>query len=278
VGKAIRKASLVHAALLMFAFIVPAIGANFKVLDGITGYKPEPISSPDKLEIIYSDSLWGPKPTENAGLPWPPKDLSPADEKRIQDLAKTWVEKKIPLVCLDFEDWPVQGDDATIRESIGKFKKVLDLIREAAPDVKVGIYGTLPVRDVYRAIKDPSSQAYQDWQVENERLKPLAQLVDVIFPSLYTMTTDPQIWKAFALSNLRQAKLYGKPVYAFIWPRYHDSIKLLAWTFLPKAYWEMELQTVKEQADGAVIWDFGKWKPWDEQAVWWQSTLSILGK
>ena len=275
--KARLKAKLICTALLILVSASSVFAADFKIFDGTRGYKNGPElnnSKIKKLEIAYEVDLFAPKPTPDTGNLNPADGLSKEDEKRIVELAKTWKSKGIDLVCLDIELWPTRGDDTTVNESINKFKKVLVLIHRVAPKLKVGIYGALPIRDVYRAIKDPKSQDHKDWQTENDRLKPLAQMVDVIFPSLYTMTTDPTIWKAFAITNLEQAKLYGKPVYPFIWPRYHDSMKELAWTFLPTTFWEMELQTVKGLADGTVIWDYGKWQPWDDQANWWKSVIT----
>src|SRR5579859_181134 len=279
VRKANREVSFISAAILFFALAASAVASDFKVFDAIGGYKSRPPSSPEKiekLEVVYANSLWGQKPATETGLIWPPKEISPTDEKRIRDLAKTWVREKITLVCLDIENWPVRGDDATVQESITQFKKILALIRQEAPDLKLGVYGAPPVRDLYRALKGSGSQAYQEWQVENDRLKPLAGLLDVIFPSLYTVTTDPERWKVYAKTNIEEAAKYGKPVYAFIWPRYHDSIPKRAWTLLPESFWEMELQTVAKQADGVVIWDFGKGQVWDEQAPWWKLVLSVF--
>ncbi len=277
----ILKINFFNIALTVFAFVETAAAAEFKIFDAVIGYKDKPVSIQkgfQKLEIIYDSALWGPKPGSFIGVTWPPSEFSDADEKRIRGLARTWAQNKLDLVCLDIEVWPVRGNDDVVQASIGKFKKVISWIREEAPNLKIGIYGAPPVRDVYRAIQSPDSKAYQDWATENQKLKPLADQVDVIFPSLYTMTKDPETWKSFAMANLQQAAQYGKPVYAFVWPRYHDSMRGLAWTFLPESYWEMELQTVKGKADGIVIWDWGKGVSWDETNSWWKAVNTKFKK
>ena len=67
----------------------------------------------------------------------------------------------------------------------------------------------------------------------------------------------------------------GKPVYAFIWPQYDEQNKVLGLQLIPGKFWALQLQTVAQYADGAVIW--GGYKVnWDEQAPWWQATQQFL--
>ena len=39
----------------------------------------------------------------------------------------------------------------------------------------------MPIRDYWRAIKGEGSEEYMEWQAENDKLKLLANVVDVIF-------------------------------------------------------------------------------------------------
>ena len=202
--------------------------------------------------------------------------LLPNAETIIRNLAKSWKSEHIELICLDIERWHVNGTEDERKNSIIYFKKIIKWIRQESPITKIGLYGVLPIREVYDSLQDPNSHSYLDWQSKNNNLISLAKLVDVIFPSLYTLTTDPEAWKKFAISNITQAKLYGKPVYPFLWPRFHDSMPNLSETYIPSSYWELELLTVKEHADGFVIWDnFDKGSSVIQTSVW-NSVISII--
>jgi hypothetical protein len=96
-------------------------------------------------------------------------------------------------------------------------------------------------------------------------------LVDALFPSIYTFYTDRQGWVTYAIAQITEAKrkAKGKPVYAFLWPQYHESNLLLGLRPLDSDYWELQLNTVAQHADGVVIW--GGWgangpELWNEEA------------
>jgi hypothetical protein len=268
----------VLARILAFAFCLflasPLIAGNFQVFDGTTGYKTPPqttLGDLKRLEIAYAWQLWGPKPAGVKNEEWPPMDLSQENERHIRDLAKTWAEKKIDLVCLDIEHWHVSHADESAEKGVDNFKRVIGWIRQEDPSLKIGIFGIIPIRDANRALCDPDSVAYQYWHSKNEKLKAIADQVDVIFPSLYTFLRDPDQWKTFAVATIREARAYGKPVYPFVWPRYFDKSD-----FLPQVFWALELKTVMECADGIVIWDGVKNSDWDDEADWWKTTQTVL--
>jgi hypothetical protein len=74
---------------------------------------------------------------------------------------------------------------------------------------------------------------------------------------------------------LIEARRYGKPVYPFLWPTYHNSNKKLTGQLVPGDYWRMELELVHQYADGVVLWGGYKEK-WDENAAWWRETQAWL--
>ncbi len=230
----------------------------------------------NKLVVVYENTILDPILSPEMIPPGSHKDLSPTVEKRVRDLAKYWKINNVPLVCLDIERWPALGNDEAINMTINNFKTIIGWIHDESPKTQVGIYGFLPIRDLNRAQNSPGSAPYQYWQNQNDRLKPLANIVDVIFPSLYTLTADPDKWKTFATAMIQQAKLYNKPVYPYIWPRYHQSISKLPGEFLPKSFWKMELKTVKSKADGTVIWDYVTNIAWDENSTWWKTFKSTF--
>ncbi len=102
----------------------------------------------------------------------------------------------------------------------------------------------------------------------------LAHYVDVVFPSLYTTFPNEGDWVKYATENLRQARLYGKKVYAFLWPEYNENSKLKGQR-ISAEFWRIQLETCRRYADGIVIW--GGWqKEWDETAPWWIETKEFM--
>ena len=73
-----------------------------------------------------------------------------------------------------------------------------------------------------------------------------------------------------------EARRYGKPMYPFLWMYYHDSNATLKGQLLPRDTWQMELDTVRRQASGTVIW--GGWQTqWTgSNADWWTLTTEFL--
>lgn len=245
---------------------------SFQVFDG-TLYKDKPDLSTYGLKpitIIYGENFW--------------KHKSQMDQLPHERLAKRLASETaspIKPVIIDIENWPVRGDDATVSDSVEKYAQLMQWFHDAAPDVQHGYYGVLPVGSYWGAIAPKTSPRYQKWQAGNARLQPIAATVDVIFPSLYTYYPDPQAWVRFAIRQIRAAKKYGKPVYPFLWPQYHDSNRQLGGQYLPASYWKLELETVRAHANGVVIWggwDLKRDRPakWDDQAPWWQVTKEFM--
>lgn len=211
--------------------------------------------------------------------------------------AKQCHEQQIPLV-LDEESVPLDIRRYTKQEVDGgiiKFCHWVDLVHDNYPDVKVGWYAMVPMRDYWTPYQylytletlatNPNQPWYQGnlpkfkanyeaWQACNAYLRPIADKVDYIFPSLYTFYEDRHGWEIYAKANMAEARKYGKPVYPFIWMKYHDSSKL-AGQDVPADYWRMQLDIIKANADGIVIW--GGWlEPWNENAGWWRVTQDFL--
>jgi hypothetical protein len=181
------------------------------------------------------------------------------------------------ILVLDSENWPQSGKKDVVDASLNKFLTLLLRMRHVGFKGPIGYYGVPPNNDYWRAIDLPTSQPYLAWQSENNQLQPLADSVDVFLPSLYTFYDDQDGWKRYAIANLSEARRLarGKPIYAFIWPQFHNSNKTLGLKLIPGKFWELQLQTIAQYADGAVIW--GGWRlPWNEQAEWWQVTRQFL--
>ena len=238
---------------------------------------------------LYTDkpdlSQYGIKPIDTVyagqfGKDWV-KNAKLPDKDSVQRVARQ-IESTTSRVVIDIEHWPLKGDPSLVQESLSKYMTVLHWFKEAAPGLLVGYYGTPPLRDYWRAINPPTHKERQALTEDNDRLKPLAEAVDILFPSLYTFYTDQGGWVRYAYGQIAEARrcANGKPVYVFLWPQYHDSNRTLAGTFLPADYWRLELETAKQYADGIILW--GGWgnnnRPakWDEDASWWKVTKDFM--
>lgn len=246
--------------IVSFAFLVIpcvsfAAGKKFPVFDALL-YKNKPDLSQSGLQplrVVYTGELWS-------------KGAS-KDQPDVATVAS--VAKKLDpnvLVCLDIEHWPTHKAEL-VDVNIKKLKTEIAAVRTNNAKVKIGFYGVLPIRDYTRATGERGVKAYQDWQHQNDRLKPLANSIDAVFPSLYTFSNDPKNWEKAAIENIKEAKRYGKPVYVFLWPMFHD-ISPLKGQYIPADFWRLQLETCRKYADGVVIWGGYKMN-WDEKAPWW---------
>ena len=243
----------------------------FLVLDG-TMYRNKPDLSQfgiQPINILYESRIWE-KGTSRDELP-----SKPRVQQLVRELGTThWL-------VMDIEAWLLHGTDQQVADQVRKYVTVMEWVHEAMPGITAGIFGKTPIEDYDRSITLPSSGDYRGWQAENDRVSPLAQSVDVLFPSIYTYYPDQQGWVKFATENMREARRYGKKSYVFLWPQYSESNPLLAPKYLPPDFWKLQLETVLQNADGVVIW--GGWDAkksdfleWDENAPWWKITKEFM--
>lgn len=221
-------------------------------------YGLEPIS------MVYAGALW-PK-----GV-----DRFEPHEPTVRSRARALSANADQPACLDVEHWKLEGP--SFDDDLRKLIDIVTWFKEERPEVKVGYYLLLPKREYWVAQRGSTSEWFRAWETTNSDLAPLGEAVDVIYPSLYTFYDNPEGWRSFAIENLKQAKQYGKPVYAFLWPQYHPSNSKLGYQFVDGDFWRMQLDVCRENADGIVIWGH-RYYPWDESAAWWRKTLEFLGQ
>jgi hypothetical protein len=115
----------------------------------------------------------------------------------------------------------------------------------------------VPLRDNWSPVKnDP--EMMKKWREANDYLKPLADSLDVICPSIYAFFPDRAEWVTYAKANIEEAKRManGKPVYVFLWPKYHNSNKENGQKFIEGDFWKLQLETVYNSGvAGVIIWD-----------------------
>jgi hypothetical protein len=204
--------------------------------------------------------------------------------------ARHWmadIRDKQGKLVLDLERWWIGGTDAPAAEAaMRRYLTIIEWLRGAGYAGQIGYYGVIPIWDRARSLQPEGSAARLAWHKENERAQPLADRVDILYPSLYTGDEDVQSWERFAVATLQEARQLarGKPVYPFLWPQYAPDSKALSLRYLSRAQWARELEVVGNNADGAVIWGgIGQSKRdgpprWDESADWWQATLAFLSR
>ncbi len=257
----LRRFLLLLITSLFSISIQPTQGDAFVVYDAMKSrFKPDLTQyGLQPIQVIYAGWLWekGEARTE------PNLD-------RIRQVSNA-LDPQIP-VCIDIEHWKVKGDLDLVEDSLRKLKYVADSFKLLNPDAMIGYYGILPIRDYWRAIGAKGNRAKQQWVQENLRIKALAASVDIVFPSLYTFYNKPDKWVRYAKENIKEARKYKKPVYVFLWPRFHRNQQ-----DIPVEFWRLQLKTAKENADGIVLWDIST-SIWDPEAKWWNETVSFLNE
>lgn len=254
------------APILCLVFVFPVLAKDFLFLEDIGQ-----LNKPDfknyglmKLRAIPTNALW--RPTSSPDEP----DFE-AIEKAVKQHQNT-----AGLVCLDIEHWSLTDED-DFRENLPKYISVLKFIKHKYPSLKTGFYSLVPERNFY-APAYGAANALEQWRKKNEQLDALGSSVDVIFPSLYTFNHDQQAWQKYAIANIAEARRYGKPVIAFLWPQIHDSNLINGLEFVSGEFWQLQLETVYRHADGVLIWTpHGSNKTiFNPTAEWWRVTEQFV--
>lgn len=244
--------------------VFDAASRGFSQRPNLKSYGLKPIT------VIYPNFMWQGNKV--------PNDTSLPDRDRISTFVQLAGQTSNILV-IDIEHWDVTGGPTTVSESVQRYRTVMNWFKASGgPALKIGVYGVAPIRDYWDALSGEGSSRYVDWQKHNNAVAPIADLADVLFPSLYTFYDDQKGWQTYAIAQIREARRYagGKPVYVFLWPQYHGSNKKLGGTFLPAGYWRMELETARKYADGIVIWCCSTQQTWNDDAPWWLQTKAFL--
>ena len=245
--------------------------AAFQVFDALAFTGRPDTSSLGMTRNPVVANLW-PSGRDLADLTLPSQALTEAAAVNANALAPgpSW---------LDIEHWPVTGTAQVVAESISKYVQVINWFKAANPAEPIGYYGLPPIRDYWRANGSQGQAGIDAWKAENDALAPITAAVDVLFPSVYTFYDDQPGWVVYAKANIAEARRLapGKPVYAFLWPQYHESNATLGGTLIAGPYWRAQLDLMKTIADGVVIW--GGWQvAWNETSPWWVETKEFLAQ
>jgi len=139
---------------------------------------------------------------------------------------------------------------------------VYKFAKKYRPNATIGFYG-FPWRDYWHR--------NEKWRKSNNTLLPLFKEVDAIFPSVYDFYVDDVdvSKKSDSLyvsdnikESLRIASSFDKPVYPFIWHRYHVSNKKKSRQFIPKQEFQNHIEAIiTAEYEGKFV----------EGIVWWSS-------
>jgi hypothetical protein len=208
-------------------------------------------------------------------------DNSPDTTKVAALAAQASTMTGVPA-CLDIEAWSYA--DSQLTNTISWFDEVISVFKEHDTS-GLGFYGVVP-NDAYNwtNIEPVGGTHYVQWQTLNTALTPIAQQVNFFFPSFYTDDNDTASWKNFVTATLSELKKYNvsKPIYAFLWPQYHDGTPD-QYQFLDTSVWRYELEALYPLVDGVVIWSSSKLLPgvsnvWDNSWPWWTTTQAFMSE
>ena len=176
---------------------------------------------------------------------------------------------------VDIENWLLLGVSESVRDqNVENYLQTARIIRRTKPQIKFGFYGVAP-SCIYWPIVTQDQKPLAEWHAANRAMRPIAEVVDFVLPSLYTYYDDPAGWRQFANATIDEALQYGKPVYPFLWFEYFDHNPVLHGQQVQVADWREELALCRQRADGIVLWG-GYEQNWSESAGWWRAVLALL--
>src|SRR4051812_33187005 len=117
---------------------------------------------------------------------------------------------------------------------IPEFVRAIQYAKTIRPNAKFGFY-SLPITQLY--------DRNQAWRDHEASLAPIYQASDCLFPSVYKFYPDNQPLfgatedHAYVRESVKLALQLanGKPVYPYVWPRYHNSNQQLGYKLIPEA-------------------------------------------
>lgn len=188
------------------------------------------------------------------------------------------------VVTLDLETWPYYPA-AKLTNTINRFLSTISYFKSANATSSIGFYGVPPKQAYQWSSIDPvaNPSGYYNWRIISDSLARMAKNVDNFQPSFYAYDADTISWRKMVDTTIAAIRRYSttKPIYAYVWPQYHQGTAPLQLQFIDTAIWKYELRTLYDRADGAIIWTSNKDVSgntiyWDPNMLWWQATKSFM--
>ena len=256
---------------------------NVLMISTLACSKPEPPEYLDEDDFpadtkefcIYNAMSYDGKPDEETFL----KDkISPisliyeafllGDDKEL-DMEK--VQTQIDLVKVtggntvstDIEEW---YSSKTGDEMKAGFTTLFDKFKEAIPGCNIGNYG-IPVSDLNVLRYNPNMAGKTEdeiiarWKSGSEKRMKVAEVCDVLYPSLYAMNPDiaRYVQDLDITVNYIRENFPNKKIVGYLWPQYYNLASNEYYQqFISKDDWTTILEACYERLDGVIIWSHGK--------------------
>ena len=239
---------------------------TFDIFESV-GYTNRPYSiGLTRATVLYDNILW------RSGEP----KSGPPSAESIEYWTTMFTQIKLqgPLV-LDIEHWDIYAN-ADQRQYL---VDTANQFKIADRGYQVGYYGFIPQRDTFASLHrwHPS---FTNWQDRNTAVKPIADAVDALYPSLYTLYAEPQRWEEYAVQNILEARRIapGKRIVPMLWPQYHTNCDRKALQYIDQDFWYRQLALCYRMCDGIIIWRGVDAQVWNWQFPWLATTKAFLEK
>lgn len=247
-------------------------GKRFRIFNALL-YKNLPDVSDlciEQINVMYTWEFF-PRGFKKGDLKYPkPEHLK-------QAIVKTKEKNKITVI--DIEHWPIKNASNYVQSiSTNNYLALINKFKQSLPDQTIGYYGVVPTIDFSRAKSLKKGAGYNRWVAENDRILPVASVVDAVFPSLYTINPNRKSWIDRAKAHIEEAHRIapGKPVYPFVWPNYHpQGGQYPEGAELPPDYWKLQLTFLQGNVDGLVLWG-GYKQSFKNDMLWWRELVKFI--
>ncbi len=156
------------------------------------------------------------------------------------------------------------ANSSQLQQSIDLFSKILTLAKELRPKVRWGIYN-LPYYSYWQ-------RDNKLWLEQGNLLKPLLEKTDLLMISLYDFYKDGSPStddKAYIQDNVKMslqiAELLKKPLFVFIWQRYHASNPHIGLQLIPQKEFVLHIDNILQTeyhglyVNGLIWFDAQNW-------------------
>lgn len=147
-----------------------------------------------------------------------------------------------------------------------RYESILRKIHEESPEARIGIYSGIPSQ--WYGLE--SSYEYNIRLELDEYLYEFASSqLDYISVPAYPYRPDFKTWRERVEPMILRAKMYYRPVFLWLTPRYpYTSKGGIGGKLIDPDFIKQQIATAKRLADGLVLW--GKWgESPEKESKWW---------
>ena len=235
--------------------------AQFLVFDGTYFTNKPDLSSYgiQPLNLVYESTLFS---ADLSG------DAMP-QTAAIQSVANACMTAQ-GITVLDVERW------IGLPNAAGLYVQLASSLKAACPGLKLGYYSVVPERDYWRAITASTATHFSSGSRKTSNFSPLpTRSITCSLRCTHSTTIRQAGWRT-------PRRILPKPAgwltenLCTPFSGLTTTSPILYWEahLSPPDFWRLELDTVRQLADGVVIWGGGG--NWDPNAPWWLVTQQFL--